>query len=83
MSTRSQFINKPNRITGDAVTHIVNLVMNQRKNLSPEGLYQVIQDLAITQNTNPENRTEKILTSHKYKILPEILKIIKENREGI
>lgn len=79
---RSQVINKPNRLTGDAVTHIVEYIMQNRKTLNADTLYDVLQDLVNTQNLDPERKIN-FLQKEPKGALAEMLEIIKEHREGI
>jgi len=82
ISKRSLIINKSERVTGDAVTYIVDLLMNKKKDLSPEALYELIQGIVASQNLDPD---KKISFPHKYPkgILKDVMDIIRENREGI
>lgn len=81
LSMRSLVVNKPNKITGDAVTHIVDLLRKEKRNLTPEKIHDLIKDLAenqreiISKNEIPRGRPSPILKK--------MLDIIKENREGI
>jgi len=79
---RSQVINKPNRVTGDAITHIVDLIMKNRKQLPPESIYALIQDLVHNQNLDPDRKINFIQKEPKGLLL-KLLEIIKEHREGI
>lgn len=80
--TRGQIINKPNRITGDAVTYIVDIINSKSKNLKPEQIYSLIQDLVLNQSIDPDIKSN-YLHKRPPKILQQILEVIKENREGI
>lgn len=82
ISKRSLIINKSERVTGDAVTYIVDLLMNKKKDLTPEALYELIQGIVASQNLDPD---KKISFPHKYPkgILKDVMDIIRENREGI
>lgn len=81
MTKFSGLVNKPNKITGDAVTHIVDLLRREKSKLGPEKLHQLIKDISFYQkevgfDVPSENRKPS-------PILRKILNIIKENREGI
>lgn len=79
---RSQVINKPNRVTGDAITHIVDLIMKNRNQLNPDNLYALTQDLVANQNIDPERKINFLQKEPKGLML-KMLDIIKEHREGI
>lgn len=81
ISKHSQVVNKPNKITGDAVTHIVDLLLKEKKNLTPERLHELIKDLS--ENQREFSVKSEALKSRPSPILKKILEIIKENREGI
>jgi uncharacterized protein YdiU (UPF0061 family) len=82
ISRRSLITNKSERVTGDAITYIVELLMNNKKKLKPESLYDLIQGIVASQNLDPD---KKVSFPHKYPkgILKDVMDIIKENREGI
>ncbi len=79
---RSCIINKPERITGDAITYIVDLIIQNKEKLNQEKLHQLVNSLAASQNLNPD---KKVNFPEKYPkgLLKQALEIIKENREGI
>jgi uncharacterized protein YdiU (UPF0061 family) len=79
---RSGVINKPNRLTGDAATHIVALLMEHKDKQGPEQLYQLIQQISMIQNLDPDTRFREISNNPKG-VMKKVLDIIKENREGI
>ena len=81
-SLRSLVINKSERITGDAVTHIVALLMKHRKKLKPESLFQLIQSIRVSQNLNPDLKL-KYPQIYPKALFKEVMELIKENREGI
>lgn len=79
---RTQIINKPNRVTGDAITHIVSVIMKNRQQLSPDSLYALVEDLVANQNLDPDRKIN-FLEKEPKGLLLEMLEIIKEHREGI
>lgn len=81
VSQLSQIVNKPNKITGDAITHIVDLISKQKKSLSPEQIHLFIEELSLDQKEAITDRDEK--RSKPSPLMKKVLNIIKENREGI
>lgn len=79
---RSHKINKLGRATGDAVTHIVDLILKQRKTLSPESIDQLIQEIGAYQNCDPEVNI-KLTKGIPKGLLKEILQIFDDHRDGI
>lgn len=81
VTKHSQIVNKANKITGDSITHIVDLISKEKKNLSPEELHELIEELALDQKEIVA--TQNVKRSPPSKIMKKVLEIIKENREGI
>lgn len=82
ISKRSQIVNKADRITGDAATYIVELLLKNRNTLSAGELDDIITALRCDQITNPEEK--KVFPSQfSRKIIFEIKSILQECREGI
>ena len=82
ISRRSQVINKPNRITGDATTFIINEILKKRKELSNEKINNLLNALEATQNLNPDHKV-KFPQKYPEGILNKFMEIIEEHREGI
>lgn len=82
ISTRSQLINKPDRVTGDSVTIIVDQLLKRRKKINPTELYQLVEDLASVQCLNPDQK-KSFSQKSPTRLLKSFIEIIKENREGI
>ncbi len=82
MTQRSVVVNKSERVTGDAVTYIVDLIMKNKSKISPEALDKLIDGITASQNLNPD---KKVKFPQKYPkgLLKQVLEIIKEHREGI
>ena len=80
---RSQLTNKPNCLTGDGVTHIVDLILNKTRKLKPWDLFELIQNIAMTQNFNPEKRFTVPKDNFIDPLMIKIMEIIKDNREGL
>ena len=82
LSKRAHRSNQLNKVTGDAITHIVALLMKKRQSLSPEKVYELIQSIAEHQKPSSQ-KGDDITQDHPRGILKEMLTIIKDNREGI
>lgn len=80
MGMRSSVINKADRITGDAVTFIVDLLLKKVKNA--DRMYLLIDELSKIQNMSPELEENYHFKTPKG-LLKDLLQIIVENREGI
>ncbi len=82
MVARTNIINKSARITGDAVTSIVDKIMTRKKNYSPDELYELFSELSKIQNLDPD-KTVNFLNKKPTSTLLQMLDIIEELREGI
>lgn len=87
ISRRSHKLNKPIRLTGDALTHIVNLILAARPRLKSSELAQLVQLLNQDQNCLLESQSPKIHL-HQYperiqKIFRLAQDIMKEHRVGL
>lgn len=81
---KSSTHNKMERLTGDAATHIVDVIMQQKK-MSLEGLYQLIEEFSDFQNLGPKSKSNKKedITKKNKNLLREFFEIVKEHREGL
>ena len=52
---RSQIINMPGRMTGDAITHIVDLMVKQDKSFNVKAKHKFIEEISRLQVVVPEN----------------------------
>ncbi len=82
--TRSVVINRYDRVTGDALTFIIDDLTKNRKKYSLEELYNLIKDFCLNQNFDPENRVSRRIKNKKFKkALDGFKDIIVECREGL
>lgn len=79
---RALVVNKADRTTGDAITFIVNLILSNRKGLSPSQIHELIRDIADYQNLDPSKQV-KINKKIPKGVLSQAIEIFKEHREGI
>lgn len=84
ISMRSSVINKADRVTGDSITYIVEEVVKRRKRLSPEEIYNLIQNFSDYQILDPEKKVAPIKPEKKHeKLFKEFVEITREYREGL
>jgi uncharacterized protein YdiU (UPF0061 family) len=82
--TRSFVINRYDRVTGDALSYIIDDISKSRKKFSLDDLFLLIKDFCKNQNFDPENRISNRVQSKKTKKTIEgFREIIVECREGI
>lgn len=83
MSMRSSVINKAERVTGDAIALIVDLVMKKKKELNSDQVYALFKKLARIQTLNPaafKHSDEKIPGEG---LMRRFCEIVRERREGL
>ena len=85
ITMRSSVINKYDRVTGDAVTTVVDKVMQAKPRLSADDMYQVMREFTEFQNLNPDFKR----SHHESRKLPRdrliktMVKIVRDYREGL
>lgn len=72
--------NKANKITGDAITHIIALLAKDKK-LNADSLFEFITALGAEQKEKGE--AQLIAEDERSELFKKAMKIIKDNREGI
>ncbi len=85
ISMRSSVINKYDRVTGDAVTTVVDKVMNARPKLSADDMYDVLREFTEFQNLDPDLKEVTTLSkkSNREKLMKTMVQIVREYREGL
>jgi uncharacterized protein YdiU (UPF0061 family) len=84
MSMRSSIINKMERVTGDSITHIVDLVLKKQPKLSADELYRLFDEFAQAQYFEPHSKKESNTINKQSKhLIRDFFEIVKEHREGI
>ncbi len=82
--TRSSVINKYERVTGDSITHITDKVLKANPKLTPEEIYELVENFADNQNLDPEKKKSSHKLSPREKtVLRSFFEIVKDCREGI
>ena len=83
MTMRSAVINKMERVTGDAISLIVDLVMKQRKKIGSDEIYKLFKKFSSFQTMDPSGQSlpnKKFWSSN---LMRQFYEIVKERREGI
>jgi len=84
VTMRSSVINKYDRVTGDSITTIVNMLMENLPKMAPERIYKLLHHFSEYQNLDPDY--EKSLDKaqlHKSKLMRGFLQVVREYREGL
>ncbi|MCP4915217.1 MAG: hypothetical protein GY909_19005 [Oligoflexia bacterium] len=80
---RSSVINKFDRVTGDSITTIVDLIMKNKKSLTPDKMHQLLKNFVDYQNLNPESKFNQKRSPNRSKMIKDIYKIVSDYREGL
>lgn len=85
---RSSIINKYERVTGDSIARIVESMMKKYKKFDPQTIFNVVHDFREHQTFDPDNispKSERVANEKKHlkPIVKELLKIVRDYREGI
>lgn len=82
--TRASVINKYDRITGDSVLHITQKVIHVKPKLNCNEIYDLMRQFSGFLNFTPEKeRSISIRGGRQKKYIGGMLKIVRENREGL
>ncbi len=85
ITMRSSVINKYDRVTGDAVTTVVDKVMNAKPKLKADDMYDVLREFTEFQNLDPDLKdvTTGAKKSNREKLMKTMVQIVREYREGL
>ena len=87
MSMRSSVINKYDRVTGDSITTIINLIMEKLDTLGPNKLYELLHNFSEYQKLVPEDITASDSKTKenrpKSRLMKGFLQVVREYREGL
>ncbi|MCO4755192.1 MAG: hypothetical protein KC478_11975, partial [Bacteriovoracaceae bacterium] len=83
MTMRSSVINKMERVTGDAISLIVDLVMKRRKSLGSDEVYKLFKKFSLFQALDPSNQSVPNKKMWNNTLMRQLYEIVKECREGI
>ncbi len=80
---RSSIINKYSQITGDAILAVTNYLMWHRKNVKQEDIQKIMEDFVKHQVLFPLEKDQGKDKEKNQKIINQMLKIVKDRREGL
>ncbi len=83
LTMRSSVINKYDRVTGDSITNVVDLLMNSKRRSNPEELFRILQDFVNFQITNPDVKEQVNTLQLKDPLIRDLLQIVRDCREGL
>jgi uncharacterized protein YdiU (UPF0061 family) len=83
IAMKSSLINRYEKVTGDSITHIVDYVLKNKKQLSAEMIFELVDDFASLQNPWRSTGIYKKPSRLKQQLLGRMLTIVKDNREGL
>lgn len=88
LTMRSSVINKYDRITGDSITTIVDMLMEKIKGMNPEKLHRLLVHFRDYQNLDPDTEMEGDKAAHRRNwhrssLLRGFLQVVREYREGL
>lgn len=84
LTMRSSIINKYDRVTGDSITTITNMLMEKIEKMAPERLYRLLHNFSEYQNLDPDS--DKNLDKNQWRksqLMRGFLKVVREYREGL
>ena len=85
VTMRSSIVNKYDRITGDSITHVVNMILKQKPRISADKVYDLLKEFTTYQNLNPDRgrSTERNCKKKNSRLLKNFFKIVQDCREGL
>lgn len=85
LTMRSSIINKYDRVTGDAVTTVVDKVMHAKPRLSSDDMYLVMREFTEFQNLDPDVK-RRVTGNRKMpreRLIKTMVQIVRDYREGL
>ena len=84
ISMRSSIINKYDRVTGDSISTITELLMEKIGKMAPDKVYNLLYNFSEYQNLNPDGeRVAKEDRPKRSQLMKGFLKVVREYREGL
>ena len=84
ISMRSSIINKYDRVTGDSISTITQILMDKIKSMKPDKVYDLLYNFSEYQNLNPDGeRVDKSARPQGSQLMRGFLKVVREYREGL
>jgi uncharacterized protein YdiU (UPF0061 family) len=83
VTMRSSIINRFDRVTGDSISTIREILMRDIHKIKPDKLYDLIENFSRYQNLNPDERKTEKVKKKNSKLMKGFVDIVREYREGI
>lgn len=85
LTMRSSIINKYDRVTGDAVTTVVDKVMHAKPQLKADDMYVVMREFTEFQNLDPDlkRRLHGSKKMPRERLMKTMVQIVRDYREGL
>jgi len=84
ITMRSSVINKYDRVTGDSITTITDMLMEKLGSLTPDRIYKLLNDFSEYQNLDPnDDRDLDKGQLQKSKLMRGFLQVVRDYREGL
>jgi len=84
MSMRSSIINKYDRVTGDSISTITEILMEKIQSMKSDKVYDLLYNFSEYQNLNPDSeRVSEGDRPKRSQIMRGFLKVVREYREGL
>lgn len=83
VTMRSSVINKPERVTGDAITLITDILLKQKDKLGIDGVYRTIKKITQFQAFDPMMKTLPKKKFFQTDLMKNVYEIVKDYREGL
>lgn len=81
LSMRSSIINKYDRVTGDSITTIVDMLVKKKSRMSCDDLYSIIEQFVEYQNLDPNSKNNHVYPMNN--LMKKIFNVVKDYREGL
>lgn len=83
VTMRSSVINRFDRVTGDSISTIREILMKDIVKIKPDNLYNLVENFSHYQNLNPDERSSDKIKRKTSKLMRGFVDIVREYREGI
>lgn len=83
VTMRSSVINKAERVTGDAITLITDIILKQKDKLGIDGVYRTIKKITQFQAFDPTMKTVPKKKFFETDLMKNVYEIVKDYREGL
>lgn len=84
VTMRSSIINRYDRVTGDSISHIVQKVLSQLKEIKPEQTYELVNLFSLSQDLTSKAKDKPSYRYHNSsELLKSFFRIVRNHRDGI